>query len=78
MDIIETFKIRIWNMDKIENEKIKITKVSRLPVSNPFNSIQKRDIPHISPLKNKVKNISNFLCMDIETISILIILKYLY
>lgn len=66
MDVIELFKIRIWNMDNIENKNIKITKMSRSV--SPI-MIQKREIHHISPLKNIPKNTKGFLTMDIETMS---------
>ncbi len=68
MDVIETFRVRIWNMDNIENKSIKITKISRSVLTNPVHT-QKRHIHQITPLKTSGKNINSFLTMDIETMS---------
>lgn len=80
IDAIQLFRIRIWNMDNIENQHIKITQVARKPY--PYRNyqmiqkrnyqpikIQKRSIHHITPLKYSSKHIEGFLAMDIETIS---------
>nr|WVH38182.1 DNA polymerase [Lenzites betulinus] len=81
IDAIQLFRIRIWNMDNIENQHIKITQVARKPyqaiqkrdyhpsINKHPIKIQKRGIHHITPLKYSSKHIEGFLAMDIETIS---------
>lgn len=71
VDIVETFKVRVWNIDMEVNSEIKITKDARI-VNYQNNKVrgihtQVRGVHTISRLVRESKNPKSFIALDIET-----------
>lgn len=84
LDVVQGFKIIVWNMDSLANKNIKITsstiknykpgvKNTKAQIRNIHTSNVKlkiaKNLTHITPLKYEADTTSSFSTMDIETMN---------
>jgi DNA polymerase type B, organellar and viral len=85
LDVVQGFKILVWNMDSLANKNIKITsstvknykpgvksskaQIRNIHTSNMLSKTKNLNYTHITPLKMEVDTTSSFATMDIETMN---------